>query len=145
MFVVQLTRGVCSFSNYRSRRGPVRKPAPAPPTLPLPPVPTKDCPPSSPIRRGSDASLSCFAPQGRSPAARRILGDSSMNGLATPAGSTEFGNSPSSTYLTPDFALKLAMAMTTPPSSSAPSPVDPNMGRSYFDSFPPLDEEMKEN
>lgn len=49
--------------------------------------------------------------------------------------------SPGATYLTPDFALKLMMAMSTPPGSTVPSPVDPIMIDPYFVS---TDEEMRD-
>ena len=50
---------------------------------------------------------------------------------------------PGVTYLTPDFALKLMMAMTTPPGSTAPSPVDPIMIDPQS-SFVLSDEEMRD-
>jgi len=112
----------------RTRRGPVRKPAPAPPTAPLPAIPTM------PVLEIPQVKL-------QRPVARRILTDSFTNTCEP----SPF-HSPSTTFLTADFASKLAFALNTPPGSAVPSPIDPLMARSYFDgAMEALDEEMKEN
>ena len=51
-----------------------------------------------------------------------------------------------SKFLTVDYALKVAMAVETPPESCATSPTDVRgVERSYFEYYTSMDEEMKEN
>jgi len=69
--------------------------------------------------------------------------DRVSSGITAAAAAAAGITSPGATYLTPDFALKLVMAMTTPPGSTAPSPVDPIMIDPSY-SFVPTDEEMRE-
>ncbi|KAI5120445.1 hypothetical protein M0805_009907 [Coniferiporia weirii] len=126
---IQRLRSSSMGEILRSRRGPTRKPAPAPttppPDLPLPAVPTKGRPASSPP---SDGLIT---------AAARLS-------LSAPSPAPSFGSS--QVMLTPGFVTKLAQALATPPSSGNESPIDPMMsGRSYFEEFTPIDDEMKEN
>ncbi|KLO10966.1 hypothetical protein SCHPADRAFT_906425 [Schizopora paradoxa] len=146
--------------SFRTRRGPIpRKPAPAPPTLPLPEVPSQSYAQHSPTRASFRPTPSHITPLSlplpiHAPQPRKVLADSSLYSPNAPAsaslsqmispasayscgadrvssGAMSTGTtgvmSPGATYLTPDFALKLVMAMTTPPGSTAPSPVDPIM------------------
>lgn len=139
----------------RARRGLVRKPAPAPPTMPLPavPIPISEHSPIRPpsmdmdIMPSTSSSSSCFGrvlaenervlntqPHSRSTggaSARRL---SLRVPLPQAQRSKERESQGQSTLLTPGFATKLARALQTP-TSAVGSPIDPILvaaGSSYF-------------
>lgn len=130
----------------RARRGLVRKPAPAPPTMPLPavPIPISEHSPVRPpsmdmdiMPSSSSSSSSCFGrvlaendrvlnsqPHVQSTggaSARRL---SLRVPLPQAQRSKERESQGQSTLLTPGFATKLARALSTP-TSAVGSPIDP--------------------
>lgn len=146
---------------------PPTAPLPAPPQCYAPASPTRSSffAPSPSHITPLSLPLPIHAPQ-----PRKVLADSSLYSPNAPASATSLSQmmspasvyscgtdrvssgitaaaagitSPGATYLTPDFALKLVMAMTTPPGSTAPSPVDPIMIDPTY-SFVPTDEEMRD-
>ena len=128
----------------RVRRVVSRKPAAAPPDKPLPDLPKAS--ERSPVRPPSDV-----------PSLGRILADKegSLNAagrlsLAVPSSAGGLSTTSPQTLLTPGFATKLALALSTPPPSASASglgsPIDPMLScRSYFELAAPSEDAMKEN
>ncbi|TDL26634.1 hypothetical protein BD410DRAFT_825756 [Rickenella mellea] len=161
-FMKRLRSGSIGTALRSRRRQVPMQPAKAPPTAPLPALPntSHSHPPSSPTRpafdcfaftpltaaspiipdsRRNSSSTSCSTNSAfpRPGGQRRVLGDSTVHSSHYANGTVA---SPNPTYLTPDFATKLSIAM--PPSASS-SPLERD---SYFDTImAEQDEEMKEN
>lgn len=156
-----------SASRIRTRRAVAKIPAPAPPNAPLPAVPalpaeyaaqrvsSLSAKTSSPIRPPSDTSSYAYAYR------RTYLSDKDHALNAGTRASIPVSPSATSTgscLLTPGFASKLVLAMSTPPHSAfsgfvantTHSPVDPilgaeNRGPHQFVRRSSADVDMKEN